>query len=179
LNRFPELKSFLKDGEAESYEDVKVTYVPGKTAILTIYKKDDNTKLEEIVLHELKTKDHMHKLFQEKGFVRKENYQELITEMKKLKETERRERIERARNSVATKKNAALSQHQKQQDVNAGLSDIHGVENDRTTERSTFESRDVAQGKVVLLSRLFRERDVSFRSIQIFSQHPDVKHRCP
>jgi Sep15/SelM redox domain len=67
LNRYPELKSFLKDGEAERYAGIKVTYVAGRTAVLTIYK--DNIKTEEVVLHELANKAAMHALFRQKGFV--------------------------------------------------------------------------------------------------------------
>jgi Sep15/SelM redox domain len=69
LNRYPELKSFLKDGEAESYAGIKVTYVAGRTAVLTIYQ--DQQKQEEVVLHELKNKAAMHELFRQKGFVLK------------------------------------------------------------------------------------------------------------
>jgi Sep15/SelM redox domain len=69
LNRYPELKSFLKDGEAEQYAGIKVTYVAGRTAVLTIYQ--DKVKQEEVVLHELKNKAAMHELFRQKGFVLK------------------------------------------------------------------------------------------------------------
>jgi hypothetical protein len=41
LNKLPILKSFLKDGEAESYHNVHVVYIPGKKAIMTIYEGDD------------------------------------------------------------------------------------------------------------------------------------------
>jgi Sep15/SelM redox domain len=69
LNRYPELKSFLKDGEAEQYAGIKVTYVAGRTAVLTIYQNQQ--KQEEVVLHELKNKAAMHALFRQKGFVLK------------------------------------------------------------------------------------------------------------
>jgi hypothetical protein len=59
----------LKDGEAERYAGIKVTYVAGRTAVLTIYK--DNVKQEEVVLHELANKAAMHALFRQKGFVLK------------------------------------------------------------------------------------------------------------
>lgn len=36
-------KSFLKDGEAESYQNVHVVYIPGKKAIMTIYEGDDSS----------------------------------------------------------------------------------------------------------------------------------------
>jgi hypothetical protein len=59
----------LKDGEAERYAGIKVTYVAGRTAVLTIYK--DKVKQEEVVLHELANKAAMHALFRQKGFVLK------------------------------------------------------------------------------------------------------------
>ena len=43
LNKLPILKSFLKDGEAESYQNVHVVYIPGKKAIMTIYEGDDSS----------------------------------------------------------------------------------------------------------------------------------------
>ena len=62
LNKLPNLKSFLKDGEAESYYNVVVTFVHGKKAIMTIYEgesvdtKDDWEEKEQIVLSDYKTK---------------------------------------------------------------------------------------------------------------------------
>jgi nitrate reductase alpha subunit len=69
LNKLPQLKSFLKDGEAEAYTGVTVRYVPGRTAIMDIYK--GGTLLEQVPLHTLQTKPEMHALMKEKGFVMK------------------------------------------------------------------------------------------------------------
>lgn len=91
MNRFPELKSFLKDGEAESYKGIKVTYIAGRTAVLTIYK--DGTEVEKINMHELTDKASMHKLFQEKGFVRKSP-----DEIKTTEETTKQENVVVKRN---------------------------------------------------------------------------------
>ena len=58
----PILKSFLKDGEAESYQNVRVTFVPGRKAVMTIYESDDEggeeswVEKEQIVLSDYKTK---------------------------------------------------------------------------------------------------------------------------
>ena len=58
----PILKSFLKDGEAESYRNVEVTFVPGKTAVMTLFEgesaeaREDWVELEKIVLSDYKTK---------------------------------------------------------------------------------------------------------------------------
>ena len=53
-------------GEAESYKGITVTYVHGKTAVLTIY--DNGKEVEKIVMHELKNKDAMHAMMRDKGF---------------------------------------------------------------------------------------------------------------
>lgn len=65
LNKLPQLKSFLKDGEAESYQNVEVKFVPGRKAVMTIYEssgdddgEDSNNwvEKEQIVLSDYKTK---------------------------------------------------------------------------------------------------------------------------
>lgn len=71
MNRYPQLKSFLKDGEAESYSGITVKFVHGRTAILTIFQ--NGTKVEDILLHEIPDKPAMHKLFRLKGFVPKKS----------------------------------------------------------------------------------------------------------
>jgi len=71
LNKLPVLKSFLKGGEAASYEGVTVKFVAGRSAIMSIYEAD-GSKVEEVALHELKTKEEMHALMVEKGFHLKE-----------------------------------------------------------------------------------------------------------
>ena len=53
-------------GEAETYQGVKVTYVHGKTAVLTIY--EDGKEREKIIMHTLKDRPAMHALMKEKGF---------------------------------------------------------------------------------------------------------------
>ena len=61
----PILKSFLKDGEAESYRNVEVKFVHGRKAIMTIYESGDDeersgeegwVEKEKIVLSDYKTK---------------------------------------------------------------------------------------------------------------------------
>ena len=63
LNKLPNLKSFLKDGEAESYKNVQVNFVAGKKAIMTIYEgessdvwEDGMVEKEKVVLSDYKTK---------------------------------------------------------------------------------------------------------------------------
>lgn len=69
MNRLPELKSFLRDGEAEWYHNVTVTYVNGKHAVLTVSDDDDEAVVREISLHEIPTKPELHALMVELGFV--------------------------------------------------------------------------------------------------------------
>lgn len=69
MNRLPEVKSFLKDGEAEWYRGVEVKYIHGRKAILTIL--EDGVEKEKVTLSELKSKADMHKMMVAKGFVKK------------------------------------------------------------------------------------------------------------
>merc|ERR1711862_1074418 len=62
----PELKKFLKEGEAESYQNVEVKYIHGRKAVLIIY--DDEDEIERTLLSELETREEMHALMKEKGF---------------------------------------------------------------------------------------------------------------
>ena len=68
MNRYPHLKSFLKDYEAEEYLGIAVQFVSGKPAVLSIY--SDGEVKEEIDLHQYSSKDELHALMVEKGFVR-------------------------------------------------------------------------------------------------------------
>jgi hypothetical protein len=68
LNRLPELKSFLKDGEAEQYNGVTVKYIHGRTAVMTIY-DSNHVEIEKVDLHTIRSKDKLHSIMKEKGFV--------------------------------------------------------------------------------------------------------------
>jgi hypothetical protein len=57
---------FFQDGEAESYHNVEVEFVPGKHAKMTIY--EDGVAGETIDMTLLITKDDMHNLMVDKGF---------------------------------------------------------------------------------------------------------------
>ena len=59
LNKMPQLKSFLKNGEAESYRNVEVKFISGRKAVMTVYEgisKDNWVESESIVLSEYQTK---------------------------------------------------------------------------------------------------------------------------
>jgi hypothetical protein len=58
--------SFFQDGEAESYRNVDVEFVPGRHAKMTIY--EDGVAGETIDMTALITKEDMHKLMVDKGF---------------------------------------------------------------------------------------------------------------
>jgi Sep15/SelM redox domain len=81
LNRRPVLKSFLKDGEAESYANVSVRFVTGRPAILTLY-DDRDSELEKIDLSRYTTKEELHELLQSKGFRRRQPSSEEIAKTK-------------------------------------------------------------------------------------------------
>mmetsp|Transcript_30347 Transcript_30347/g.44906 ORF Transcript_30347/g.44906 Transcript_30347/m.44906 type:complete len:138 (+) Transcript_30347:227-640(+) len=65
----PLLKSFLKDGEAETYKNVEIEYIRGRKAELIIF--NDTEETERILLSAYKTKEEMHALMVSKGFVKK------------------------------------------------------------------------------------------------------------
>jgi len=68
LEQHPELKSFLMDGEAASYEGVRVWYEVGDGAYMTIFEGAERTnKIERVPLYPLKTKKEMHALMVAKG----------------------------------------------------------------------------------------------------------------
>jgi len=96
LNRYPNLKSFLVQGEAEYYEGVSVNFVKGRKAILKVY--DGEEEVEEIDLQELNDKDKLHALLQEKGFKLRDDLpkslEELRAENEAALEQERKEREE-------------------------------------------------------------------------------------
>ena len=67
LNKLPQLKSFLKEPEGvDLYKQVEVEFIPGKKAILTVYK--DGVEQEKITLSDYNDKEKLHALFMEKGF---------------------------------------------------------------------------------------------------------------
>lgn len=72
LNRMPELKSFLKDGEAEWYVGFNVTYVTGRRAVMHIY-NEGGSKVEviDLTVSKLQTKKALHALMAEEEFVKK------------------------------------------------------------------------------------------------------------
>ena len=58
------------DGEIEAYKDIEIVWKRGKKAIMSIF--DDEMKLiKDVKLYELKTRDEMHKLLVDEGFVQK------------------------------------------------------------------------------------------------------------
>ena len=93
MNRFPQLKSFLKDGEAEQYQGISIRYVAGREAILTIY--NDGVEQEKVHLHTLTDKASMHRLFQDKGFVKKEGSDTASRQLPTTKTTQEEVRDQR------------------------------------------------------------------------------------
>jgi len=93
LNKLPELKSFLKDGEAETYKGISIEYVPGRSATLTIY--ENEIEKERILLSSYKKKKDMHALMVEKGFERKSEEEIKRDEEKRMLEKKEQEKNQR------------------------------------------------------------------------------------
>jgi hypothetical protein len=93
----PELKTFLKDGHAESYEHVTVSYFTGhhRKPTLTIYDEDDN-EIEMVDLEPTRTVEEIHDLFLSKGFTKKkqEEVEKILKERRVKKELDRKSRTE-------------------------------------------------------------------------------------
>jgi len=73
LNRHPELRSFLKDGDAKYYQGVQIKSAQASSfsskAMLYIY--HDGVEVEQVELSALATKDEMNQLMLQKGFQKK------------------------------------------------------------------------------------------------------------
>lgn len=73
LNRHPELRSFLKDGDAKYYQGVHIKSAQASSfsskAMLYIY--HDGIEVEQVELSALATKDEMNQLMLQKGFQKK------------------------------------------------------------------------------------------------------------
>ena len=67
------MKEFLKGGEAEQYENVKIEWIRGREALMTIY--EDEKELKKIKLYDYKKKEEMHELFRNEGFKKKSQAQ--------------------------------------------------------------------------------------------------------
>ena len=73
LGRNPELKTFLKGGEAEEYEGVTIEWIRGREAVMTIF--EDGNEVKKIKIYEIKKKDELHDLFAKEGFQKKSQEQ--------------------------------------------------------------------------------------------------------
>jgi hypothetical protein len=62
----------LKGGEAETYQNVEIEYIHGRKAVLTIFHDgEEQEKIDISNLKKLRTREDLHALFLEKGFVLK------------------------------------------------------------------------------------------------------------
>jgi hypothetical protein len=77
----------LKGGEAETYENVEITYIHGRKAVLTIFHNGEEQ--EKVDLSALPMRDDMHAMFLEKGFVLKSEQ-----EREAIRQTREREMLE-------------------------------------------------------------------------------------
>jgi hypothetical protein len=74
-SKLPVLKSFLKNGDAECYEGITVRYVPGRSAVLTVYGEQEGLLEQQeerrYSLEQYRSLDDLHKLMTEAGFALK------------------------------------------------------------------------------------------------------------
>jgi len=92
----PNVRQFLKAGEAEHYQNMEVEFIPKRTPILTIYDDADN-EVESINLADYDNAvEDLHQLVQSKGFVKKTK--EEVDQIKLTKGAEYDQFMERRRN---------------------------------------------------------------------------------
>lgn len=108
------VKKFLKEGEAEWYHEVNITFVKGKPPLLTIYEDvlGQHKEKETINLSNYDDKglEGLHQLMVDKGFKRKDeeeikNLKETFQAEKLAKELETQRRIEAFRKKVGVDEN--------------------------------------------------------------------------
>lgn len=80
LGKYPEIKDFLRDGEATFYKDVVVRYVKGQNPVLVINRHGAHRETVDLTKHP--TKEQLHQLMVDKGF--KKKTQEEIDELVRL-----------------------------------------------------------------------------------------------
>jgi len=97
------------------YRNVDIEYIHGRTATLTIY--EDGAEVEKIILSDYKTRDEMHQLFREKGFIMKSP--EEIAEVVERKRLEEEAESKQAREmSVKKREEAAARRKQLEEEEN-------------------------------------------------------------
>jgi acyl-CoA reductase-like NAD-dependent aldehyde dehydrogenase len=158
LNKLPQLKSFLKDGEAESYVGVTVEYIHGRRAVLTIY--EDEEEVEKITLSDYATKEEMHALFVEKGFTLK-----TPEEIEKVKESIRLAEEEKARLRMEQRAQRLLEREarlemQRKAKENAAMSNDNMEEIKRQARENSDVNRKVEQEVVDMVNKISEEAGV-------------------
>ena len=121
MNRYPELKSFLLEGEAESYQGVTVEFIKGRRSVMVLTDADDH-EVDHINLQDYATKTELHELFQELGFQLKS--EEEMEEMRRIKEEneaeEERKRLERLRllkEQTAKRREERIKMHEERKKI--------------------------------------------------------------
>lgn len=117
LNRLHELRSFLKDREAEYYHGVEVEYLRGRDAVLTIYQ--DGMERETVILSDIPTKEELHEVMLEKGFQRKSNDEimQIKAELYWRREEEKVETLKRNSEIISRHKKIVEEQRKAKQKV--------------------------------------------------------------
>jgi len=130
---------FLIGGSAESYQGIKVKYVPGKTAILTIY--DDGTEKEKVVLHELRGgRPALHALMKQKGFQKKS-----LQTISSITNKEGGSREEEGKTSKSIIKSKTLTEDRKQSLRHAMVTDLHNKREEEGDAAALLRRREKEQ----------------------------------
>ena len=90
----PNVRQFLKAGEAEYYQNVQVEFIPKRPPILTIYSSGKEEVTVNLADYDTSLED-LHKLMQSKGFAKKSS--DDIQEIKNSKGVQFQEDLERQR----------------------------------------------------------------------------------
>ena len=122
LNRLPALKTFLQSGEAESYQNVQIHWIPGSKAILTIHYEPPHHSAsstssltnetirmttEIIYLARYQSLSELHQLFQTKGFQFKTQQ-----EIQQIKDLRKRQMELEEERMIASRKEHELKRQQ-------------------------------------------------------------------
>jgi hypothetical protein len=83
------VKRFVKGGDegAEAYENVRVIFISGRKAVLTIY--HDDKEVEQIELQTLETTQAMHELMIDRGFTKKSENELGLLRQRRLQDEEK------------------------------------------------------------------------------------------
>lgn len=156
------------EGEAEWYEGVNVTFISGRTAVMTVFQ--DGKELEQIVMSKISTKQKMHKLMVDKGFKKKSPEviakQDKIRKERQEKEEKKRQgflairakNLEKRRKSIFEAKKKKASERERERELRKAERELLGKAAPSTASVLQFYGVSSAVLIVVVVSSNFRKR---------------------